>query len=132
MLAVASSKAAMAPFVPPTLGKFNFVKRLILFNFVPCSVVMYFYNGMLLMVSDQLMMIVVTITPSTNTNQDRDDRDGKIDEDVEEDGGEGGEGEEEGEAEDVDQEVDKEEGEANQESDGTTASTLVVTGKREE
>ena len=33
----------------------SFVKRLILFNFVPCSVVMYFYNGMLLMVSDQLM-----------------------------------------------------------------------------
>ena len=70
------------------------------------------------------------IAPSTDTNQNCDDRDHQIEGDVEEEGEEGGEGEEEGEAEGVDQEVAQQEGQPDQESYGSATPALVVTDNR--
>ena len=75
-----------------------------------------------------MMLIVMLMTPSTDTDKNCDNRDGEIEEDVEEEGGEGGEGKEEGEAEGVDEEVAQEEGEPDQESHGSATPALVVTG----
>ena len=68
--------------------------------------------------------------PSTDTNQNCDDRDNQIEGDVEEEGEEGGEDEEEGEAEGVDQEVAQQEGQPDQESCGSATPVLVVTDNR--
>ena len=75
-------------------------------------------------------MIVMLMTPSTNTNKNCDNRDSEIEEDVEEEGGEGEEDEEEGEGEGVDQEVAQQEGQPDQEGYGGSTPALVVTGNR--
>ena len=51
------------------------------------------------------MLIVMLMTPSTDTDKNCDNWDNQIEADVEDEGGEGGEGQEEGEAEGVDEEV---------------------------
>ena len=78
-----------------------------------------------------MMLIVMLMTPSTDTDKNCNNRDGQIEEDVEEEGGEGGEGKEEGEAEGVDEEVAQEEGEPDQESYGSATPAFVVAGMGE-
>ena len=68
--------------------------------------------------------------PSTDTNQNCDDRDNQIEGDVEEEGEEGGEDEEEGEAEGVDQEAAQQEGQPDQNGYGSPTPTLIVTGNK--